>query len=494
MKPGVSLPKLSFIASTIFLMMPFSMLRAQLCSNPKDSVYGLSTNGQFHSINVNNATASSAILGGAAVSNAVNSNGLGFSQLTGKFYFFNRVANSDFNEFVSYNPTTGLKAVLANPPAPLTTGSGDKIRSGSVTNDGTGFYTILPSNPGTAATLYYYNIPLNTWKIISQSFKDTATAASLDSQFHNLNSGDMTFDGAGNLWIIASKSPKYAVYKVSAPVTTNAVAKLAVTVVIPTRNMPRAASVASFTGIAFNSTGSLYMTTGSNSVLASGADSGPGDYNLLYRMTNVSPIVIDSIGRLPNSYGDDLTSCIYPVAVLQTAWISFDAVLKNNSALLTWTINEDDNVSGYNIQSSNDGEQWRTIGHINSYRSIGQSLNTYEYRVNDLNQGVNYYRIAKIEFSGKQTTSSIRVINTGMGNNIFIAPNPVKDMIHLYNKNGSSRFLAQIYDRSGSLVYSGLIGNDQQSINISHLPKGSYILKLMSSSTNDVKNLSFIKL
>src|SRR4029079_15885702 len=71
------------------LALPVSM-NAQLCTNPTDSIYGMTTNGQFHSINVNTGQASAGMLGGDTVQNAVNSNGLGFSSVTGKFYFFNR--------------------------------------------------------------------------------------------------------------------------------------------------------------------------------------------------------------------------------------------------------------------------------------------------------------------------------------------------------------------------------------------------------------------
>jgi len=469
-------------------------MKAQLCTNPTDSVYTVTTSGEFHSVNINNGNASAAILGGAAVANAFNANGLGFSQVTGKFYFFNHCADSpNPNEFVSYDPVTKTKQLLALPPAPMTNASGDKIRTGAVNPTGTGYYTILTSSPGTAATFYYYNIGTNTWKIIAQAFKDTATGLSMDSMFHNLNSGDMTFDGAGNLWIICSKNPKFALYKVQAPVTTNTVPKLAVTVMLPTRNMPIPTSVASITGVAFNSTGKLYFTTGSNSALAAGVSTVGTNYNILYRMTTISPLVIDSIDNLPNSYGDDMTSCTYPVGVLGTSFGNFTATLQNRSVNLLWNVNENAEVEGYDVEYSTDAEHWQTSGHL--YKQDNSTgMHTYNYTPKEYIQGKNYFRIVQYSIAGKKIISETRLIDTGNFGKISIGPNPVKDVIYLYNRDNKTKLLAKVFDNNGRLVLSTIITPDQQSIDVSRLSKGQFILSLsLPGSGESVQGYHFIK-
>lgn len=478
------------VVITIFLcLMSIASLKAQvLCSNPKDSIYSLTTNGQLRSLNVNNG-ATSGILG-AAVTNAVNSNALGFSSTTGKFYFFNRCGNGDFIEFVSYDPLTNTKQVLASPPAPLT--ASDKMRSGTVNNAGTGYYTLLTSSPATAATLYYYNIGTGTWTTITQAFKDASTGSSLDSMFHFLNSGDMTFDGAGNLWIICSKNPKYALYKVPAPVTTTPVAALSATVVLATRNMPISNSVASFTGIAFNSQGKLFMTTGSNSGQPVGTALPGTNYNILYRMSTVSPLVIDSITSLPNSYGDDLTTCIYPAGVLSSNFTSFTASLQKNAVQLSWKVNESDEVMGYNIEYSADGKHWQVIGY--KERGPGNSFQPYNFSDASHVQGRNYFRIVQITKTGKNSTSEIRVIDKDSVGNITIGPNPASNVLYLYNKENNCNLLAKVFNVNGQLIYSRVIAPEQQSINISSLPKGQFILKLsVYGSNKDLPGYHFIK-
>lgn len=495
MIPIVPLLKKPVFSVAVFCLSLFTgSLKAQLCTNSLDSVYSLTTNGQFHSLNINNGSPSVGILGGVAVTNAFNANGVGFSSVTGKFYFFNHCADSpNPNEFVSYDPVTKTKVVLANPPAPMTNASTDKIRSGTVNNTGTGYYSILTSSPGTAATFYYYNIGTNTWKIIAQAFKDTATGLSMDSMFHNLNSGDMTFDGSGNLWIICSKNPKYALYKVAAPVTTNLVPKLAVTVMIPTRDMPITTSVASITGVAFNSAGKLFFTTGSNSALGAGVSTVGTNYNILYRMRSISPLLIDSISNLPNSYGDDMTSCTYPPSVLAIPFINFAATVRDNAVKLSWTVNEEDDVTGYDIEFSKDAEHWQTIGHAEKY-SNGSGPKTYSHIHTDYSKGKNYYRIVQQFQSKAKSISEIRLIDIGNISKIYIGPNPATDVIYLYNKDNNSPLVAKVFDNSGKLVYSTVVAPAQQSINIGHLPAGNFVLKLVSGESDErSRGYHFIK-
>ncbi len=60
--------------------------------------------------------------------------------------------------------------------------------------------------------------------------------------------------------------------------------------------------------------------------------------------------------------GSDLTSCNYPFGVLPVYWAGFAATLQNNnSMLLTWSISQQINNIGFNIQRSKD-ETWENIG------------------------------------------------------------------------------------------------------------------------------------
>ncbi len=278
--------------------------QAQLCLHPTDSVYGLNSitgsgSGQIVGVNVNTAGAAAS---GSPASSSANANGLGFSQITGLFYFFNQTG-SGTTEFVAYNPLTGIKTARAIPSSPaLPTATTGKIRSGTVTKNGAGYYMIFPGATtamgyaSTAPAFYYFNIGANSWTLITQSFKDVSNATVTAIQ--SLNSGDMAFDGNNNLWLLASSSAQYALYRINGSLPTTAVAKVTVDVIVPVTSNP--ISGVSFTGIAFNSAGKMYLSTGS-------CTSPPctAGYNKLYEMA--TPGVLTLKGTLPvNGYGDDL--------------------------------------------------------------------------------------------------------------------------------------------------------------------------------------------
>jgi len=76
---------------------------------------------------------------------------------------------------------------------------------------------------------------------------------------------------------------------------------------------------------------------------------------------------------------------------------------------------------------------------------------------------------------------------------IHLGPNPAKDVIYFYNKDNTAKYLAQFFDRSGRLIYSTSIDKTQESVNISRLQKGAYILKLSSPAEKNSSSYQFIK-
>ena len=84
--------------------------------------------------------------------------------------------------------------------------------------------------PKTGPALYFYNIPLNTWTLITQDLKNSS--GTNIANIITLNSGDMAFDGSDNLWLLCSNTSNHALYKIDAPVPTTAVASVLVDTII----------------------------------------------------------------------------------------------------------------------------------------------------------------------------------------------------------------------------------------------------------------------
>jgi hypothetical protein len=344
---------------------------------------------------------------------------------------------------------------------------------------GTGYYTIFPGATG-GAVLYYYSVGAGTWTTITQSFlnRSGTNIANITSP---LNSGDMAFDGSGNLWMVCSNAANYALYKISAPVPTTVTASILVDTIIAQKATPNGASI---TGIAFNSAGKLYLSTGA------GAAAGN---NKLYELSTTTG-TLTLKGNLLAGYGDDLTSCTFPPGVLPVVWIDFAAAFQTNAVQLVWTANENENVTGYTVEFSTDGEHWQDIDHIDKHSSNGSTLNSYRYFHREFIPGNNYYRIIQVSATGEETSSSVKFVNTKANRSIYLGPNPAKDIIYIYNRNNIVKYIAQVFDKNGQLIWSTVVAPDQQSINISHLKRGSYVLRLLSGAINENSSgFQFIK-
>ena len=460
---------LSILANVLF-----ATATAQLCGHPADTLYGLNSisgsSGQIVAINVNNAGATTI---GSAPSGSANANGLGYSAVNGRFYFFNQTG-SGTTEFISYIPSTGTKVTLAAPPATIQTTH--KIRSGTVDSAGTRYYTI---NPNAAVPyFYYYSIGSNSWTTITSTFKDVSGNTITD--FKNLTSGDMTFDGAGNLWVLCSSTSQFALYKISAPVPTSVVTSITADTILPIQSNP--ISGVSFTGIGFNSAGQLYLTTGS------GVGSGN---NKLYKLATTGSS-LSLVGSVPNGYGDDLTTCTYPMAVLGVAIHSFAASLRNGTARLSWSASEGGGITGYRVERSPDAASWEAIGYVKA-AGAGNGPNDYNFNDPRFSGNKTYYRIVQQSASGKEHISETKLLESSIASRIRVGPNPARDFVKLYHKEANETMLARIFDSRGRLILSKVLGPDEQTIDISQLNRGNFILLLSVDGENTSPGYHFVK-
>src|SRR3954467_1591489 len=102
----------SFVFSMLSMLCALQVA-AQICQHPLDSVYSMTTGGVIYPLNVNNALTGTSIPASSATG-TTSSNGLGYSILDGKFYYFNKVGTgaAPSPQFVSYNPVTTTLTTL----------------------------------------------------------------------------------------------------------------------------------------------------------------------------------------------------------------------------------------------------------------------------------------------------------------------------------------------------------------------------------------------
>jgi hypothetical protein len=150
------------------------------------------------------------------------------------------------------------------------------------------------------------------------------------------------------------------------------------------------------------------------------------------------------------------------------------------------------------VQASNDGSSWDTVSSV-----ITVPSNTSTERATSLTttQEYRYYRfvlstawtpsqlytaLQQLDFTVDNSSLSIDNNNTSK-ESISVYPNPVNSLLHIKNGNGLNISNVSLIDLTGKTVYSSKNSN---SIDVSNLAKGIYIIKITSedglSTTNKV--------
>lgn len=461
---SIRLVAVQIIAAILF---PASVLVAQVnvCATPGKTIYGLANTGMIYPIDLNSGVAGTAITP-AYTGNAANqSNGMGYNNFNGKFYYFKRNPGGSTQEFVSFDPTTNVYTILASCPTSNT------VYTGCVSYDGIGFYTLDVN-----ASLFYYNILTNTWSTITSNFVDQF-GNNISSTLSARSGGDIAIDGLGNLWILCSSSSQYGLYRINAALPTNARSSVTATEVIsPLTSTPAGKA---FAGFAFDPAGNIYLATNS------------GD-NKMYKLAAGG--VLTYVATITqNGAGNDLTSCSYPMSVLPIIWNSFTAnLISDNRVSLEWGISAASNEKAFFVEQSSDAVNWKEMATVAAKANTG-SDRTYNYVATIQQNGRVFFRIRQEDQQDKTSYSGIKTISTTKSATVSVWPNPATQQLFIQNdKNGAVAVKAQFFDQAGRKVKETLLQSGVNVVSLQSLQSGTFILRVINADGSAQQQL-FVK-
>ncbi len=221
-----------------------------------------------------------------------------------------------------------------------------------------------------------------------------------------------------------------------------------------------------------------------------------------FKVKPVTGLVVgDAITNKASIYFDYNSPVVTNSAVTQVAvqafpltLLSFTAKKENNTNLLNWKTAAEENVSHFEIERSGNGRAFNKIGAVKA----GQT----QYSFTDekpATRNTNYYRLKMIDKDGQFTYSPIRSLTINHSSlTISIYPNPTKDILQVQIESEKKSVLqVVVLSGDGKIVLSKSIvaneGSTLQSINISTLPKGNYLLKVSDGNKGEIV-LKFEKL
>ncbi len=161
---------------------------------------------------------------------------------------------------------------------------------------------------------------------------------------------------------------------------------------------------------------------------------------------------------------------------------SFSASLLNNSASLVWNTTNENNVDGFTIERSNDGNTYTNIGFVAAKNTTSNS-----YTFNDVLQIKNatYYRLKITDKDGSFKYSSVIVMNAKSGIKLDIYPNPAINNLVITHPQSTVNSTVKIVNIDGkNLITQNLQnGATQSTIDVSKLIKGNYLVVFENDGT-----------
>lgn len=163
-------------------------------------------------------------------------------------------------------------------------------------------------------------------------------------------------------------------------------------------------------------------------------------------------------------------------AALPVTWESIQATPQiNSTVLVNWKTASEQNSSHFILERSGDVIRFDSIGRI---AALGRGAG-YSFTDQIPLKGNNFYRLRQVDRDGHTIYSYIVSAKLGRGQGVLVGPNPTKGQLIIRNFPGSGgQLLIQVIDMAGNRVYNQMHSGNQIRLDLSHLPTGTYVLRV----------------
>jgi hypothetical protein len=161
----------------------------------------------------------------------------------------------------------------------------------------------------------------------------------------------------------------------------------------------------------------------------------------------------------------------------------FAASFANKTVSLVWKTSFESNNRGFDVQRSQDGVHYNSIGFVPSLAasSGGNSSLELDYAYVDntlLTAGTYYYRLIQQDNNNKQTISgTVNIEVNGLASTIKVYPNPTSGKFWVVGLKAGSRI--EVFNAAGQKVKSVVTNSDQTAIDLNGYAQGVYYLKFV---------------
>jgi hypothetical protein len=237
------------------------------------------------------------------------------------------------------------------------------------------------------------------------------------------------------------------------------------------------------------------------SFIINGTDNGPGDddptlgsFNFLIQQSDLpAPIAagveVNAIAFSTSSGAGNTSEFTSVTAtILPVQFLSFDAALKGDKVLVSWSTAQERNASHFEVEKSTDGQNFRSIGRVAAKGNSSRRVD-YSFTDNNVETGVSYYRLRQVDLDAKAIfTRVVPIRNEGRGKAFFMWPNPVIDVLNItINQTKPETLSVRVVDMNGRTLRTNQVstvrGLNQVTLNLNGLQRGMYIVQVLGEET-----------
>jgi hypothetical protein len=188
-------------------------------------------------------------------------------------------------------------------------------------------------------------------------------------------------------------------------------------------------------------------------------------------------VSLQNTGNRPaliSAYGIDKTAISPAGAILPVHFSNFDAKASEGGVALTWKVGIEENVTAYEVEKSNNGRDFSTIGNV---AAAGKSSYSYNDRTPVV---AAFYRIKSVDADGKFAYSTVASFKGGRSSIVLKAfPMPVQKDLTVQHGTANSNSKINVSAEDGRIIKTIIpsVGSQQTEVDFSTLRAGLYLIR-----------------
>lgn len=190
---------------------------------------------------------------------------------------------------------------------------------------------------------------------------------------------------------------------------------------------------------------------------------------------NIDNALPFSANILPQTIGAANGCISYQIIPITLSFFNYS--INNKNVIIKWETSQEINSDHFEVERSSDGINFSSIGNV---RAAGNSNSPRQYSLVDNHPNyLNHYRLRQVDIDGKTAYSKILFVKMMNASPLALGQNLVTNNLEVnVNTTASNAGEISVYDFSGREVRHFKAISGKQSINVSSLSAGKYIIRL----------------